>query len=805
MAYILRVITEFSTAIVDYFFTTKRRRSFYFTWFVGFSLIGFLSVYLFISIWVDFNAVRQLKDYTPPIPSKVLDRKGRLITTFFKDHRIMVTMDEVPDVLPQAFIAMEDNRFYEHHGINPSAMFRAFLKNLVSGGISQGGSTITQQLTKVVLTDGSRTYTRKIKEAFMSLYLDYTYTKDEILNMYFNQIYFGHGNYGVEAASRFYFGKPVAEISLGQAAILASLPSAPNGYSPIKYPHKSQEKVRQVLLKMVDMGYISLAGAEEEFRELLLYYGSLNISPNETAFGRRVDLAPYYTEHIRRDLVKKYGEEMLYQKGLIIETSLDLDHQAKAQQTLWKTIAETNEKSPVKVFSKQIEMSEKYSESAHLIQTLFGYEDFAVQRSLEQYEVELYYHSELAENFEILSFALGADAKLNKTIDYLRKNNPYAQYYSTVQGAFIEIDNKTGEITAMVGGTPFSATNQINRTVQMKRQPGSTFKPILYAAAIELRQITAASIFPDTPLIMLDVGGDVWMPENYSLGYRGFISVRDALRLSINMVSIAITREVGLGNMFPIIARQLYVDPKEIPYNLSVALGSYEVSPLQLARAFSLFPRGGLSLHLITIKKISDKDGNVYFDALKDGNVEPVQLLQPGTASLMVSLLKDVVYRGTGSLVRRNYRGFAGGKTGTTNNYRDAWFVGFNQRYTSAIWVGFDKPTISLGSGQAGGAVSAPAWGYYQYLVQQYLINEKPHIVTSSLRVVTICKTTGMLPGPTCPETATEVFVPGTEPTQTQEEVNGETTFVDPTLDPTINPPDGTNPCFTDPNIMDLR
>ena len=800
MASFLRIITDVSTTLVDYFFTTKRGRSFYISWFAGFSLIGFVSVYLFISIWVDFNAVRQLKNFSPPIPSKVLDRKGRLITTFFKDHRIMVTMDQVPDVLPQAFIAMEDNRFYQHYGINPSAIFRAFLKNMISGGISQGGSTITQQLTKVVLTDGSRTYTRKLKEAIMSLYLDYSYSKDEILNMYFNQIYFGHGNYGVEAASRFYFNKPAIEMSLGQAAILASLPSAPNGYSPIKYPHRSQEKVRQVLLKMVDMGYISLVDAEQEFQKLLKYYASLNISPNETAFGRRVDLAPYYTEHIRKNLIKKYGEKMLYEKGLIIETSLDLDHQAAAQKTLWKTIADTNENSPVKVFTKQKEMSEKYSETAHLIQALYGYGEFTVQRTLDQYETELYYHAELAENLEILSFGLGANEKLNKFIDHARKNNPYAQYYSSVQGAFVEIDNKTGEITAMVGGTPFSATNQINRTVQMKRQPGSTFKPILYAAAVELGQITAASIFPDTPLIMLDVGGDVWMPENYSLGYRGFISVRDALRFSTNMVSIAITREVGLGNMFPIIASQLYVDAKEIPYNLSVALGSYEVSPLQLARAFSLFPRGGLSLQTITVKKITDKDGNVYFDAAKDGYVKPQQLLKPGTASLMVSLLKDVVNRGTAKLVRRNYHGFAGGKTGTTNNYRDAWFVGFNKRYTSAIWVGFDKPTISLGSGQAGGAVSAPAWGYYQYLIQHYQKEEKPHIVTSGLKNVLICKTTGMLPGPTCPETVTEVFVPGTEPTQTKEELQSES----PLIDPTHDLPETTNQDFTNPDIGDL-
>lgn len=738
--------------------------SFYLTWFLSLSALGAISITSFVYFWVDFASVRELKEYQPPIPSKLYDRKGRLITAFFSNQRIMIDIADMPPRLGQAFIAMEDNNFYQHYGIDPGAIFRAFLKNLTSGGIKQGGSTITQQLSKVVLTDRSRTYVRKVKEAFLSLYMDMLYEKDEILNMYFNQIYFGHGTYGVEAASNFYFKKSAAELTLGEAAILASLPSAPNKFSPVKNPHLSREKVVQVLLKMIDMGFIGPEEAAAEYETLLDYYINLNISPMETAFGRRVDNAPYFTEYMRQLLEKEFGKETLYEKGLNIYTSLDLDHQRAAQNALWRGLTEQTERSKTFAFFNHLEFATRHAETAQLASLLFDLPPYEEEKSYGEYQSQLYFHRELAESMELLSLGLGGEYRLDLFLNQVREGNPYREHIALVQGAFIEIDHMTGEVTAMVGGTPFNATNQINRAIQMKRQPGSTFKPILYAAAIDSKKITAASLFPDTPNIFLDVEGDHWIPENYSGGYRGFVTIREALTHSINMISIGVAREVGIRNMLPSISKHLHVPEKEIPANLTLALGSYEVSPIQMARAFSVFPRGGEDVDLVFVLEITDAEGNPVEHSFK-ADKSNGQVLQKGTAAVMTSLLQGVIEDGTGRKVRSvGYQGFAAGKTGTTNNFRDAWFVGFNDRYTSAVWVGYDKPTVSLGPGQAGGNVAAPIWSNFQYQMASHRKEEEPYLVSEEFVETEVCKENGELPDIHCEETIIEYFLEGTNP-----------------------------------------
>ena len=763
---IIRVFARLTVLLVQYIlrFDIKLRKQFLI---ISSALVIIFAGVIFYS-WIDFRSVKNLKSYSPPVPSRLLDRNGSLISTFFTDNRVMVNLKNMPPYLGQAFIAIEDNLFYSHHGIDIQSIIRAAFKNMFIGGL-QGGSTITQQVAKVIFTNRSRTFTRKIKEACIALYLDYLYDKNQIMNLYFNEIYFGHGNYGVEAASLFYFNKPAAKVSVGEAAILASLPSAPNRYSPVRNPHLSHQRVIQVLLRMIDMNFITKQQALHELDNLDEYYSTLNISPDANAFGRRLDRAPYFTEYMRGVLEEKVGKKMLYEKGLTIYTSLDINHQLAAQKALWDGLKNQLEKGYDSIFTRQLEFSDNYTESIELIRNLTGLGELDHSRSYDQFKFQLEYYKYMAESLEVLNHVTGGQEGLDDLVENTRNLNPYIAHLTPPQGAIVEIDQQTGEVTAMVGGTPYSAVNQINRAVNMKRQPGSTFKPILYATAINMKKITAASIFPDMPLIQPDAEGEYWIPENSGGGYKGFVTIREALTNSINMVSIAIAREIGFRNSLGKIAEQLHVDKSEIPVNLTVVLGSFEVSPLQLARSFALFPRGGKDIKPYFLNEILHADGKSIYRHRKD-NINK-SILEPGTTTIITDILKDVVDKGTGKAIRKiGYEGFAAGKTGTSSNFRDAWFVGFNERYTSAVWIGYDKPSQSLGEGQFGGSIAAPIWGYFQYYTQPYRKKEDEFLVHEGIVEIEICKSTGKLATADCEETIKELFLPGTEPQEADTE-----------------------------------
>ncbi|MDH5717917.1 MAG: PBP1A family penicillin-binding protein [Spirochaetia bacterium] len=741
-----------------------------------FLLVFFLFITAFFAAYlsVDLDSVKKLKNYTPALPSKLLDRKGNLITTFFHDQRILADFEKLPKCLPNAFIAVEDNHFYTHHGLDLQAILRAFLANLRAGGVKQGGSTITQQLAKVILTDRSRTYLRKIKEAFLSIYLDIYFEKKEILNLYFNQIYFGHGNYGIEAASNFYFDKKASELRLGECAILAGLPSAPNRYSPHKNPRLSMSRMSQVLLKMIDMAYITHEEAAKEFEYMVDYFAAINVAPTETAFGRRIDRAPYFSETIRRILEKEIGQKELYSGGYTIYSSLDLEHQEAAQDVLWASLYEQNQFSSEHFFTRLTEFGKQYSHVTSLASLVFDVPEFKIKRSLSKYEMQIYFHQYLRNNALLLNLGLGGDINLDNFLVEMLSEDFFLNRTQKVQGALVEFDNKTGEITAIVGGLPFDTQNQLNRAIQIKRQPGSTFKPLLYAAAIDQKRITPAMIFPDSPLIFLDSEGGSWIPANYTRSYRGFISVREAMRHSANLVSIGIARQAGINNLIPDLAKLLHITEKEIPTNLSLALGSYEVSPIQMAQAFSVFARGGEDIPYQFIHKITDSENKIVKDYDKLLR-KPQRILSNASSSIIKSMLEEIVDRGTGTRVRaEGFEDYAAGKTGTTDNFRDAWFVGFNKRYTTAVWVGYDRASLSLGPGQAGGVVAAPIWAKYQKKILKQLKEDEPYLIENEEALeVQICPVSGKQPGLRCTELITELFIPGTEPNELCEESHG--------------------------------
>ncbi len=776
LKFLLKKIIHFSCTLVYPFFRAKISFISIISFLIVSSLIFSFLCSIFIVTWIDISKIHALKNHRPTLPSKLLDRKGRLISRFFKKNRIIVEYTKIPNSLVQAFVATEDNHFYDHFGFDLQAVLRAFMTNFQSGGIRQGGSTITQQLAKIILTDRKRTYTRKIKEIIMATMIESFFTKKEILMLYFNQIYFGHGNYGVEAASQFYFDKSVQNITLGEAAILASLPSAPNRYSPIKNPKLSLHRLTHIFMKMIDCGYLSIEAAKNHFITTLEYYRTLNISPTATAFGRRADKAPYFTEYVRKRLEREVGKKALYQEGLEIHSTLDLDHQKIATQTLWNALERQSKKSGQYIFDKHEQLSEAYSPVLDLLQLSFDIPELKRKKTLVRYKLWLNFQKNILEKLEILNLGMGGDSTLDTLLKKQLVNNPFQNRYVSVQGAFIEVDHKIGGITMMVGGSPFNSQNQINRSVQMRRQPGSTFKALIYASAIDSGKVTPATIFSDSPIVFLDQEGDNWIPENYSGGYQGFINIREALTQSANMVSIAVAREVKLSNLLPKIISSLGVGQHDIPYNLSVALGTSEVTPIQIVKAFALFPRGGKSLPLHYYTKIFDSKKNI----LKEIDLQAVsQIYKLGTATIMTSLLQDVVTKGTGVRVRSQggYRGFAAGKTGTTQNFRDAWFVGFNDRYTSGLWIGYDRFSFSLGPGQAGGAIAAPVWGNYQRKLQAVRKKNKngdndyetPYIIEQGVEKAQICKNTGKRLNQEClcNESYSEIFLLGTLPEAT--------------------------------------
>lgn len=722
-------------------------------------LVFMLSLILLSQAWRAFR----LDEYRPSVPSELFDRKGRLITTFFQDQRILVKEQDIPLELKQAFIAMEDNHFYEHFGLSPQGILRAFLINLQAGQVKQGGSTITQQLAKVVLTDQKRTFTRKAKEAALALIIDALYKKDRILYLYCNQIYFGHGTYGVEAATQFYFDSTVKKITVAQAAILATLPSSPNRYSPLKNPRLSHVRMQHALMKMVDLGFITIQQAQKADEEARMYYSTLNIAPSETAFGRRVDHAPYFSEYVRPILEKEFGKDALYNEGLKIHSGLDLDHQDAAQSALWRGLRAQNNISRNYFFSKQLELSKQYAPLLTLAQFAMNLPTLDPEKRYSQYEMHMEFFDDFIDPLELVNLGFGGNEVLDNFLVSVRVDNPFANRYLAVQGALVEIDNATGEVTAVVGGLPFNTRNQINRALQMQRQPGSSFKPLLYAAALDTKKVTAATQFPDSPIVSIDEQGDLWMPENYSAGFRGFITLRDALRFSVNTVSVVLAREVGLGNVIPTLAKELYVTPNQIPYNLSIALGTYEVSPLGMARAFSHFARGGESIEPVLLTKVFDRNKKLLKDFTPKQKRE--QIISAGSATIVRSLLETAVNKGTGRSVRSaGYGGYAAGKTGTTNSYRDAWFVGFNKRYTSAVWVGYDRPSISLGPGQTAASVAAPIWAHFQNKVSSTIQHEDAYLKGGGVTKVLYCTTTNQPAQESCAEPYTELFLEGTGP-----------------------------------------
>lgn len=724
--------------------------------------------------------ISSLGDYHPPVITTVYSDDDTKIGEFYKERRIVIPLSQMPEQLKQAFIAAEDARFYKHKGIDFFSIIRAFIKNIEAGTIVQGGSTITQQVTKSFFLTPERSYERKIKEAILAYRIDKAFKKEEILYLYLNQIYLGHGAYGVESAANNYFGKTTREMNLAECAILAGLPQAPSRYSPFRFPERAKQRQIYVLNRMLAEGFIT----NEEVTNAI--NTKLDIKPRRNWYIEKV---PEYTEYIRRYVEKKYGQDALYKQGLKIYAAVNIEMQKAAREEIEngltaldrrqgyrgpeknltpeeiesesKKIQETLQKTPLAVGAKiqgiVIDVNDKAGKTTVRIGNERGVIPVKEMRwarkpnpDIAYYERKIKKPSQVFRTGDLIHVLVGEKIKKSEEWHLSLEQTPIAQ------AALVCIEAETGLVKVMVGGRDFRQS-QFNRAFQSRRQPGSAFKPIIYAAALD-KGYTAATEIIDSPIVFQDDVRDfTWKPKNYGKKFYGPTLLRQALAKSRNVVTIKILQDIGIDYTIKYAQKLGYTS--HMNRDLSIALGSSGASVLEVVKSYSVFANQGYLIEPTLITKIEDRFGNI----LEEMDPARKKVIEKSTAYIMTSLLEGVVKNGTGHRVRALKRPVAG-KTGTTNNLFDAWFLGYTPGYITGTWVGFDNER-SLGKGETGSRSASPIWLGFM----KRLLKDKPVRVFQVPEGVVFSKIdaeTGLLPIPESKKTIFECFKEGTVPTK---------------------------------------
>jgi penicillin-binding protein 1A len=713
----------------------------------------------------DLPRVSKLEEFEPSLITNVYSEEGELIGEFFEEKRILVSYSDIPQYLIDATVAKEDRRFYQHRGIDFRGIARAGLVNLRSGKSKEGASTITQQLARVLFLTPEKRIERKIKEILLALQIEKKYSKEEILRLYFNQIYYGHGAYGVEAAAQTYFNKGVKDLTLAECAMLAGLPRSPRYYSPILYPERARQRRKQVLDSMVREGKISREeadkAAEEPFKQ--------KIAPAQ----KQVNKAPYFVEYVRQYLEDKYESRTVHRRGLNVYTTVNLRIQDIAVKALRQGLRELDKRQgfrPLKRDRTEEELKaelekireEEWNLEPQIADVLHGIVKSVTSKKaviqMGNYTGSLprermswtgrSLESVLKPNDFVLVKVLGKDEKTRElTLAYDQE--------PLVEGAILALDPRTGNIKAMVGGYDFYQS-KFNRATQALRQPGSSFKPFIYTTAIE-KGYTPATKINDSPFVIVDPQtGEEWRPENYNHRYYGPTTLRYALEQSRNVVAVKLLRQVGINPVIDTARRMGLISPLS-PYP-SLALGSSEVTLLEMVTAYSTFANQGILMEPIFVTKITDRNGKI----LEENIARAQEILSEATASIMVSMLQGVIERGTAKKAKVLNRPLAG-KTGTTNDYTDAWFVGFSPSLVTGVWVGFDEKK-KLGKDETGGKAALPIWMDF---MKEALGNEPPEDfpIPSSVRVVKLDVRSGLLANNGCSGSMVlQTFKKGTEP-----------------------------------------
>ncbi len=850
---------------------------------------GALAIYVFLLR--DLPDFESLDDYQPPVVSEVFDRNGRLIGEFYTEKRRTVAIESIPRHVQVAFVAAEDGAFFEHKGIDLVAIFRAALTNLREGGIAQGASTITQQMVKSLLLTPERTYKRKMREIILSRQIERQFSKEEILFLYLNQIYFGNGAWGIEQAARSYFGKETPQLTVSESALLAGLVQRPSAYDPTRNPEAAEGRRRYVLSRMLADGYIDQATfeAEREARPVIKDHPSV----------RDIEAAGHFTEEVRRLLFERLDGDLVLTGGLRIETTLDIDLQRAARDAIQHGLEAHDHRrgyrGPLrKVATTEIpaELEKLAAENVETLEPIESTNDVGTPEATRDAQSVAAGQpvadaetnagagagaaddagttdaaiaggaSEPTTHAADVAYAFPVDTKLTGVVlevdakaqaarigfghglegvahlddvDWAREPNPrtrprpvekITQVFAVgdvarfvrlpgeakaftaardeetsggetlarldiwqepeAEGALLSLDNATGDVLAMVGGYDFERS-EFNRAVQAKRQPGSAFKPFIYGAALT-RGFTPVSQVVDRPVVYTDpVSGFVWAPRNYGRKFYGPMTMRDALKKSINNATVHLFRDLGVRYVIDY-ARRFGIQAP-LSADLSLALGSSSLTLLELTRAYAVYPRGGTRVVPRFIDRVTDREGKILLSDVPLGETPPpvlkplagpdgpapesypdseilptMQVISPADAYLMSDLLRAVVQEGTGRRLRSLGRTVAG-KTGTTNDFTDAWFMGFSPELTTGVWVGHDDNQV-LGYGESGGTAALPIWGeFMKVALEPY--PRRDFEVPDRIEFLRIDRNSGLLAEGGSQDAYFQPFLQGTAPEMT--------------------------------------
>lgn len=681
--------------------------------------VGLVAIAILVT-YPKLPSLDSLQHYQPKMPLTIYSADGEVIGMYGEQRREFTKIGDFPEVLRNAVIAAEDKRFYRHWGVDVWGVARAAVGNVVSGSVQSGASTITQQVAKNFYLSSEKTFTRKFNEVLLAYKIEQSLSKDKILELYFNQIYLGQRAYGFASAAQIYFNKNVRDLTLAEAAMLAGLPKAPSAYNPIVNPERAKLRQKYILNNMLEEKMITVQQRDQALNEELYY----------ERFVRKIDQsALYVAEMVRQELYEKYGEDA-YTQGFKVYTTVRADHQKVATEALRKALRNFDRGSSYRGAENYIDLSKSEDVEETVSQYLSGL--YTVDKMVpavvldvtkkKNVVIQLPGGRRVTLDRRALGFAARAVNNEKMGEDRIRrgavirvKNNGgrwAVVQEPLLQGALVSLDAKTGAVRALVGGYDFHSKT-FNRAVQAMRQPGSTFKPFVYSAALS-KGMTASTVVNDAPISLPGKGpnGSVWTPKNSDGRYSGYITLRQALTASKNMVSIRILMSIGVGYAQQYI-RRFGFRSSELPASLSMALGTGETTPLKVAEAYSVFANGGYRVSSHVIDKIYDRDGRLraQMQPLVAGQNAP-QAIDPRNAYIMYKIMQDVVRVGTARGAAALGRTDIAGKTGTTNDNKDAWFVGFNPDVVTAVYIGFDKPK-SMGRVGYGGTIAVPVWVDY--------------------------------------------------------------------------------------------
>ena len=730
-------------------------------------------------------------EFDTALPTRILDINGELITELASEEkREIISINHLPQHMIDALVSREDRIFYSHHGFSIKALFRAVIGQALHLSLG-GGSTLTQQIAGTLYCDRrDMSYMRKLKELWWAIQMERRFSKNEILELYLNKIYFGGGTYGVNAASKYYFGHSATEITPAEAAILVVQLSNPAHYNPFEYPNRAMDRQKYVLSAMVEGGLITQEQSDSSFEE---YWANFDYTrTGNTQIRTRDDNAPWFSEYVRRELSNMiYGTDDIYSSGFTVNTTLNLKNQIAAQNTMERYIAYANRSYQRSSSERQNEAFKIYTPLTELLTLTFNLGQLKVSQQRNEALALSTYTKTINPIVDVLSLVCGVDSL---KVEIANKANAVAKSNvgkNVIEGTMIAIENSTGYITSLVGGSKFDGENQFIRAVQAKLQPGSSFKPLYYSAAIDSQQFTPSTIISDTPIVFHTADGKPYIPRNFRGEWKGDVELWYALAHSMNIPSLKILDGIGFDTAINRAIDLLGIPKDEVPNRgfvpgYPIGLGVCSVRPIELAHAYACFANGGKEVVPIAIRNVEDKNGNVFLNPEKDVRQKQqakgaaAQIISPQTAYTMTKLLENTVKSGTlagptGNGSKFTYRDANGrkytipaaGKTGTTQNWADAWTACFTPYYTSIFWFGFDKPGQSLGLQLTGSTLAGYAMASFMQKAHEGLPYKNFVRPSTGTVDVTVCSVSGALPTEDCEgHKITLTFLDGTQPTE---------------------------------------